>query len=76
MSATSHLAILDAAETLAYIYGDTETAHRLQQLASEVQYAEGDSRQSTPLPICSVCGGDVDTGPRTQCRECGFDFSA
>jgi hypothetical protein len=65
-----HESILSAAETIARIYGDTETARRLMELAAEVHAAE----TGRPLPICPICGGAVDVTPRIQCRGCGFVF--
>jgi hypothetical protein len=75
MSTSNHQAILNAAKTVARIYGDTETAYRLEQLAAEVRDVESDAENSRPLPICSVCGGNVNVVPRIQCQECGFVFS-
>ena len=40
-STSNHQAILNAAETVARIYGDTETAYRLEQFAAEVRDVEG-----------------------------------
>lgn len=67
------LEILDAAESIARVYGDTETARRLRSLAAEVQAVE--SGMEKPLPICSICGGNVDVAPRVQCQECGFVYA-
>jgi hypothetical protein len=68
-------AILNAAEAVARIYGDTETAFRLAQLAAEVQDAGADDHSNRPLPICPICGGKVDVAPRGRCQGCGFVFS-
>jgi hypothetical protein len=70
MGASETLAALESAETIARVYGDTETAGRLTELAAEVRAAEGE-----PAPICSICGGSVVVGPRVQCEACGFVFS-
>ena len=67
------LETLDAAETIARIYGDTETAQRLTALAAEVQAVENVLEK--PLPICSICSGNVDVAPRVQCQECGFVYA-
>jgi hypothetical protein len=70
---------LDAAEAIARAYGDTETAHRLTELAAEVQETEVGSAENTPAspaPICSICGGSVEITPQVRCRACGFIFSS
>jgi lipopolysaccharide biosynthesis regulator YciM len=74
-SISNHQAILNAAEGVAHIYGDTETAHRLMQLASEARDADDGATHGEPLPICSICGGNVNVRPRVRCQECGFLFS-
>lgn len=37
MSRTDEIEVLRSAETIAYIYGDTETARRLRQLMEELE---------------------------------------
>ena len=74
MDTSEMLATLEAAESIAYIYGDTETARRLSSLAAEVEAAN--DVPDNPQLICPVCGGNVDIGPRSQCQSCGFVFSA
>jgi hypothetical protein len=67
MNDSGSLSILDAAESIARAYGDTETARRLTDLAAEVGMVEGSP--TLPMPICPVCGGSVDTPPRVEPRE-------
>jgi len=73
MNTSRTLATLGAAETIARVYGDTETAARLDALAAEVR--EAGIEEIKPLPICPVCGGNVDVAPRVQCQECDLSFS-
>ena len=73
-STSNYQIIVNAAETVARIYGDTETARRLEQLAAEVQDVEGDADNSGPHLICSVCGGSVAVTPRVECPGCGFVY--
>jgi hypothetical protein len=75
MSTTKTLGILDAAATIAWAYGDSETADRLVTLADEVRDTEGETEGDRPLPICSRCGGNVNVAPRVQCQECSCVFS-
>jgi rubrerythrin len=79
MKTPEKLGTLDAAEAIARAYGDTETAHRLTELAAEVQEAEVGSAEDAlagPTPICSICGGSVEVTPRVRCQACGFVFSS
>jgi hypothetical protein len=49
------LAILDNAETVAWIFGDTETARRLEQLADEVRYYASGGPSSSDWEDSQVC---------------------
>lgn len=74
-SASGHQAILNAAQIVARIYSDSETVHRLEDLAAEVRDAEGAPDNSKPVSICSICGGNVDVGAQVRCQECDFVFT-
>jgi hypothetical protein len=74
MDATNSLDALDTAELIAWEHGDTETVLRLRLLADEVRAAI--PMQAAPLPICPLCGGNVDLTTPVQCQECGHVFSA
>jgi hypothetical protein len=74
MDTADKLDALATAELVAWEHGDTETVLRLRLLADEVRAAF--PMPTAPLPICPLCGGNVDLAPRVQCQECGQLFSA
>lgn len=68
-------AALDVAGTVARIYGDTEPAFRLEQLAAQIGGPKAYANSRNLLPIRSLCGGSLVITP-IECQACGFAFSA
>lgn len=59
MAVQDDLKILNAAEAVAYIYGDTETARRLAQLAEELRLS-GEPTTEQRQTFCETSSGSVD----------------